>query len=191
MVAAAAATSLSRGAILIVGFANLLGDAVGMGVGDYLSSKAEDDHWKKERSREEWEMVHLPEEEKKEMREIFQAKGLSEEDAREVVDILFQASQPAFLDVMMIEELGIIPDQSTASPWKSGLITFFSFFVLGGIPMLPFLLSGEYNEPSGRDAFFWSAVGLFGVCLFSLGAFKVCRAPSFAALLTWTTGKDY
>jgi hypothetical protein len=54
VVAASAAAGLSNGMILIIGFANLIGDAVGMGVGDFLSSKAEDDHEKAERRREQW-----------------------------------------------------------------------------------------------------------------------------------------
>lgn len=42
---------------------------------------------------------------------------------------------------MMIEELEIIPEESQTSAWKSGLVTFFSFFILGGVPVLPYLFS--------------------------------------------------
>ncbi len=54
MVVAAAASHLTYGTILIVGFANLLGDAIGMAIGDYLSTRAEEDHEKSERKREAW-----------------------------------------------------------------------------------------------------------------------------------------
>lgn len=42
---------------------------------------------------------------------------------------------------MMIEELEIIPKESEISAWKSGVVTFISFFILGGIPVLPYLFS--------------------------------------------------
>lgn len=54
VVVAAASSKLSYGTILIIGFANLLADALGMGVGDFLSSKAEEDHANAEKKREQW-----------------------------------------------------------------------------------------------------------------------------------------
>jgi hypothetical protein len=38
-----------------MGLSNMLGDGISMGFGDYLSSKAELDHVKVEKAREEWE----------------------------------------------------------------------------------------------------------------------------------------
>jgi len=171
VVAAAAAAKLAYGTILIIGFANLLGDAVGMGIGEYISSKAEDDHEAAERKREEWEVENMPEIEKQEMVEFYTRKGLSEEDAKKVVNLLWE-SKSAFLDVMMIEELGMIPVEASSSAWKSALITFAAFVVLGGTPLVPYLVSGKYKTAAALDAVFWSAVGLFSLCLYILGAFK-------------------
>src|SRR3990167_3851714 len=42
---------LSSSIVLILGFANLIGDGVSMGVGNYLSTKSELDYIKKERKR--------------------------------------------------------------------------------------------------------------------------------------------
>ena len=123
------------------------------------SSKAEDDHKAAERRRERWEMDNVPEKEKQEMVDIYVAKGVSQADSQRVVDLLWPHKE-AFLgacillptsdivlthlllaDIMMIEELEIIPEDSQMSAWKSGLVTFFSFFILGGIPVLPYLFS--------------------------------------------------
>ena len=93
---------------------------------------------------------------------------------------------------MMIEELEIIPEESEMSAWKSGVVTFVSFFILGGIPVLPYLFSwSKWNDTppafqSGTlryaemqcltppaDKVFWIATAIFLITLFALGAYKV------------------
>eukprot|EP01117_Protostelium_nocturnum_P016362 TRINITY_DN6466_c0_g1_i1.p1 TRINITY_DN6466_c0_g1~~TRINITY_DN6466_c0_g1_i1.p1 ORF type:complete len:271 (-),score=83.87 TRINITY_DN6466_c0_g1_i1:269-1081(-) len=170
VIVAAAASMQTRGIILILGLANLLGDAMGMAIGDWLSSKAEGDHEESERKREEWEVENCPELEKQEMVEIYVKKGLPEHEAREVVDLLF-TSKEAFLDVMLIQELGIMPEGGDSSPLKSAAITFVSFFIFGGLPMVPYLASGKYDV-KGLDWVFYSSIGVFAIALFALGAVK-------------------
>jgi len=172
IVAAAAGASLSYGLILIIGFANVLGDAVGMAVGDYLSSVAEGDHESAERKRETWELDNIPEAEKEEMVDIYTSKGISVEDAREVVELLYASSKPAFLDVMIVEELGILPKGAETAAWKGALVTFVSFLACGGLPMLPYLFSAQYDKIGSFDDVFGAALALFCVTLFTLGAFK-------------------
>lgn len=65
----------------------------------FSSSKAEDDHDEAERERERREMELVPEYEKKEMRDIYQSKGLSENEAREVVELLWPYKE-AFLGAL-------------------------------------------------------------------------------------------
>jgi hypothetical protein len=65
------------------------------------------------------------------MIDIYKGKGFTEEEAIEVVELLFKYPT-AFLDIMMIEELGIMPAEAESSPWKGALITFGAFFLLGG-----------------------------------------------------------
>lgn len=50
---------------------------------------------------------------------------------------------------MMVEELEIMPADQAVVPWKSAIVTFLAFLVLGGLPMLPYLFSWKhYNtEP--------------------------------------------
>jgi hypothetical protein len=64
---------------------------------------------------------------------------------RAVLHLLLMLTSEAFLDLMMIEELGIMPSDQTIVPWKSALATFFSFLLLGGAPMLPYLFSISYS----------------------------------------------
>jgi len=106
------------------------------------------------------------------MIDVYTGKGIPLEDATEVVDLLLNSSEQAFLDVMMIEELGIMPKEVGGEAWKSGLITFGAFMILGGIPMLPYLFSGQYREVGRTNGIFGAAVALFAIALFVLGAYK-------------------
>jgi len=171
VIMAAAAGHLTYGIILIITFSNLMGDAIGMGIGDFVSSKAEEDAAESERNREAWELANKPDDEKKEMVDIYVSKGYSARDAQEVVDLLFE-SKDAFLEVMLMEELGILSAEAGPSAIKSGLITFSSFVILGGIPALPYLFSGEYNRAAQFDGVFGAAIALFVIVLFTLGAFR-------------------
>jgi VIT1/CCC1 family predicted Fe2+/Mn2+ transporter len=54
VVAGAAGGNLGSEIILIMGFSNLLADGLSMGLGDFISSKAEDDFVAAEHARETW-----------------------------------------------------------------------------------------------------------------------------------------
>lgn len=168
VVAGVAGASLSAGIILILGFANLIADGLSMAIGDYLSTKAEMEYQQSERKREEWEVEHYPEGEKMELIELYIAKGLSEEDATQITEILAK-NKKTWVDVMMVEELGII--EETESPMKNAIATFFSFLVFGFIPLCAFLLANFI--PGLREGTFTIASVLTGLTLFILGALKV------------------
>ena len=68
--------------ILILGFSNIFADALSMGVGDALSTKAENEFILGEKMREEWEMKNNPEGEIDEMVDLYVEKGMSKEDAQ-------------------------------------------------------------------------------------------------------------
>lgn len=54
-----------------------------------------------------------------EMAEIYMNHGMSEEEAMEVVKILSKDKEH-FVDVMMVEELGLLPPDPDASEFKTG-----------------------------------------------------------------------
>ena len=88
VVAGVAGASLSAGVVLILGFANLIADGLSMATGDYLSTKSENEYNKAEREREQWEVDHYPDGEKKELLELYVSKGITEDDAKTMVDII-------------------------------------------------------------------------------------------------------
>lgn len=61
IVAGSAGGNLPPQVVLVLGFSNIFADALSMGVGEFLSSKATNEWILSERQREEWEMDNYPE----------------------------------------------------------------------------------------------------------------------------------
>lgn len=101
VVAGSVGAGLSRQVLLILGFSSLIADAFSMGMGDALSTKAEHQYIQNERDREEWEYDNDREGEEKEMVELYQERGMDEEDARLVITKMAKYKQ-FFIDVMMM-----------------------------------------------------------------------------------------
>ncbi len=168
VVAGVAGAKLAAGVVLIMGFANLIADGISMAVGDYLSTKSENEYNAMERRREEWEVEHYPDGEKQEMVEIYTDKGMGTEDAQSMVDILSR-NEKVWVDVMMVEELGIL--EETESPLHNAVATFLSFAAFGFIPLLAYVVAQFVPVVGGFS--FLAACVLTGLTLFLLGALKV------------------
>lgn len=168
VVAGVAGASLSAGIVLILGFANLIADGLSMAIGDFLSTRAENEYNNTERKREIWEVENYPDGEKKELVEFYVSKGIEEQEANTIVDIISKHKK-AWVDIMMVEELGII--ESDESPLKNALVTFISFLTFGFIPLIIFILA-HILPGFGRQTFLMASI-LTGIALFVLGALKV------------------
>jgi len=168
VVSGVAGAALSPGILLILGFANLIADGLSMAIGDFLSTKAENEYGKAERKREAWEVDHYPEGEKKELVELYMEKGLSEEEAEQVVDIVSRHRE-AWIDIMMVEELGIL--ESDESPLANAVATFLAFGVFGFVPLVAHV--SALFIPGLEPYAFATASVLTGCTLFALGALKV------------------
>jgi len=140
VVAGVAGASLSPLVVVILGAANLLADGASMGLGNFLGKKSELAYIKAQRKKEEWEIDHIPEVEREEIREIFIKKGFVGGDLERAVEIV-TSNREVWLDTMMKEELGIY-NEDASSPAKHGWVTFFSFLIAGLFPLLPYFFSG-------------------------------------------------
>lgn len=97
------------GVIVGLGISSLIADGLSMAVADYLATKSDEEYMESEKRRELEEIETDVEAEKLEMQHIYTEMGISEPDAKEIVDIL-ATNKEGFLDVMMVEELGLSSD---------------------------------------------------------------------------------
>ena len=169
VVAASVGGSLSTDVILLMGFANLVADGLSMGFGDYLSSQAEVEYTRAEHRREKWELENYPEGEKREMVELYVKRGMTQADAESVIEVMSKYKN-FFLDVMMVEELGLMPPDNDDSPMKNGLVTFAAFVLFGFVPLLSYVLAGATGASDAAN--FVAACALTGLTMLALGAAK-------------------
>ncbi|MEE9555238.1 MAG: VIT1/CCC1 transporter family protein [candidate division Zixibacteria bacterium] len=168
VVAGVEGAGLSSGIVLILGFANLIGDGLSMGVGSYLSTKSRREYEQSERERELWEIENYPRGEREEIREIYRKKGFSGADLDRAVEII-TSDRKIWIDTMMQEELGIIEEDSP--PFLNGLSTFISFVIAGFLPLLFFVLA--LAAPTLQEYTFVMSVGLTALALFGVGSLRV------------------
>jgi VIT1/CCC1 family predicted Fe2+/Mn2+ transporter len=168
VVSGVAGADLGASVLLILGMANLLADGFSMAVGSFLSMKSEKEYYDKEKSRERWEVENFPDGEKRELLEIYRKRGYSAADSKRLVEI--KSRDPKrWVDTMMVEELGMLPDERT--PLRSALAIFAAFVSAGSIPLLVYLLG--LVVPIAPAAAFAVSLAMSGVALFVLGAAKV------------------
>jgi VIT1/CCC1 family predicted Fe2+/Mn2+ transporter len=178
VVAGAAGAGLSASIVLILGFANLFGDGLSMGLGNFLGKKSELAYQKNQRVKENWEIDHLREIEVQEIRDIFSRWGFAGADLERAVMIVSQ-NRAAWIDIMMKEELGIIEDDDE-HPGKHGAVTFFSFAGAALIPLLPFVFGVGSNLAYGIS------ISLTALTLFFVGAYR----SRLSALSFWKSGLE-
>ncbi|MDH3661675.1 MAG: VIT1/CCC1 transporter family protein [Alphaproteobacteria bacterium] len=136
IVAGVVGADLSARVVLILGAANLLADGFSMAAGNYSATKAERDDHERLRRMEERHIRLVPEGEREEIRQLFQAKGFEGADLNRAVEVI-TSSTTRWVDMMMAEEHGVPP--VTRSPMMAGVATFAAFLVCGLVPLLPFV----------------------------------------------------
>jgi vacuolar iron transporter family protein len=150
-----------RNIILLAGLAGLLAGAFSMAAGEWVSVQSQRELYEREIAVEREELAAFPEEELEELILIYQAKGLSEDEAKALAGRIMRRPESA-LDTLTREELGLAPGE-LGSPWVAALSSFGSFAVGAMIPVMPFLF-GSGTAPLAV------AIGLSAVTLFLVGS---------------------
>jgi len=130
---AAASSSL----VVTGGLAEVAAGSIAMGLGGYLAAKSDRDHYYNEREREAQEIIDIPEEERKEVRNVFHAYGLNDEQIAPILTA-FEKQPQQWINFMMRFELGIEepnPQRALASAIAIGC----SYIIGGLIPLAPYM----------------------------------------------------
>jgi len=159
--------------VLVLGFSNIFADALAMGVGEFLSSKAENEWILSERRRENWEMENYPEGEIREMIDIYESRGMSREDATKVIETMARYKD-FFVDIMMAEELQLqVPEEDhKVESMKEGVVMFCSFATFGSLPLLGYVVFPALFPDLATESLFAAACIITGLVLFGMGCVK-------------------
>lgn len=130
--------ALSPSVVVIMGLANVLADALSMGLGSFLSSRSKRDNYHRILKEEYQEIEAIPEIEREEIREIYRAKGFQGADLETVTRVI-TADKKIWVDTMMREENGLTLEDSDNAALH-GFVTFTAFVTFGMIPIAPYLL---------------------------------------------------
>lgn len=168
VVAGAEGASLGVSVVIILGLANLIADGFSMSVGNYFSTKAELDVYEKHKRVEYWEIENLREREIQEIKEIYAAKGFQGELLERVTEVI-TADKDVWVDTMMKEELEMVKGNKT--PYKTAGATFFSFILVGAVPLLSYLFIGDGISEGNPNLFLYSCI-LTAVALSIVGSLK-------------------
>jgi VIT1/CCC1 family predicted Fe2+/Mn2+ transporter len=156
--------------VLTAGLSGAIASALSMGVGAWLAARSQSEIAEANLEFERRELEEHPAEEKEELSLFYQLKGLTREDADELVEKLARNPE-SMLRMLAAEELGSV--EQGGNPWTAALAGFVSTGVGAMIPVLPFFFV------RGTTAVAWA----FAISL--LAHFLVGAAKSLFTLRSW------
>jgi vacuolar iron transporter family protein len=134
------ATGASTAFVRTAGLAGAIASALSMGVGAWLAARSTTEIAEANIQQERSEILEHPEEEKEELSLFYQLKGLTREEADELVEKLARNPE-AMLQTLVAEEFGGM--ERGGNPWTAALAGFVSTGIGAMIPVIPFFfLSG-------------------------------------------------
>jgi VIT1/CCC1 family predicted Fe2+/Mn2+ transporter len=131
-----AAASQDFRIIMAGGLAGAIAESVSMAAVGYTSKLAEKDFYTSALKREKYEIEHLPEVEKQEIKEIFVKKGFTGKLLEEAVETII-SNKKVWLDTMMREELDLTPVDGSV-PFKSAFLIGLAAILGSLVPLLSF-----------------------------------------------------
>ena len=122
--------------VLLAGIASVVAGALAMGLGAYLASKSKREFFESEKAREHREIEEVPEDERKEIRDIFAQMGFLPDEVEMIVRRI-TSNKDLWVRFMMREELGIL--EENVNPITIGWLMSIAFVVGGIPPLLPYM----------------------------------------------------
>jgi VIT1/CCC1 family predicted Fe2+/Mn2+ transporter len=180
--------------VLVSGVAGLLAGAFSMAAGEYVSVRSQREMFEHQIGAERDELRQYPAEEAAELSLIYQARGLSAQDADRMATRIV-ANPEIALDTLAREELGLDPG-ALGSPIGAATFSFAAFAIGAAIPLAPFVVAGGHGAL--RASVILTAVALFGVgCAISLftgrgalrGGGRMLAIGAAAGAVTYAIGR--
>ena len=158
LVMGVAGAQLTGQAILITGLAGLLAGAGSMAMGEWISVQSSRELYTRQIATEKQELIEMPEEEEEELALIYEAKGMTPEQAR-ILAARVMSDHDVALDTLSREELGIDPDELGGSAYTAAGTSFLLFAVGALPPVMPFAFLAGW--PAIITSVILSVLGLF------------------------------
>jgi predicted membrane protein (TIGR00267 family) len=153
----------SNTVLIVAGFAAAITESISMGAVGYTSSKSERDFYQAEMEQETAEIAATPEVERREIADIYAAKGFKGRLLEDVVDTI-TANRDVWVDTMMEEELHLQPVQ-TPDILRAAVVIGIATLIGHLIPLLPFLVLP-------RTEALVLAIGSSALVLFGVGVYS-------------------
>jgi VIT1/CCC1 family predicted Fe2+/Mn2+ transporter len=128
----------SSALVLVAGLAEIAAGSIAMGLGGYLAARSETEHYQAELVRERYEIQHVPDLERAEVREVLAGFGLKDELLENSVNAITEDDQ-RWLDFMMRNELNLEPPDPKRARNSAATIGF-SYIAGGVLPLAPYAL---------------------------------------------------
>lgn len=168
--------------VLLFGLANLFADASSMGLGNFLSIRAEQDLYRRNRIQEESEIKKDENSEYLETVGLLKAQGFDEGDSH-LLSKTFARNKPFWIRFMLDHEVGMA-DPTGENPTVTALATFAAFIFFGIIPLLPYLiLPTSLQTFPVACGFTFAALALLGVVRYMVTRESLLRTLSENILL--------
>jgi vacuolar iron transporter family protein len=124
--------------VVIAGLAEIAAGSIAMGLGGYLASRGDSEHYASERRREEKEIVERTRDEEEEIYEIFEKYGVERSESDPVLQAL-KRNPKAWVDFMMRFELGL--EEPEVHRARQSAATIACSYIVGGlVPLAPYML---------------------------------------------------
>lgn len=154
----AAATANAK-IIIVAGLAAAFAESVSMAAVAYTSKIAKADYYQSEYEREQWEIVHMPEEEREEIRVLYKRYGFKGSQLEGIVQKI-TSNKKVWLEVMMSDELKLEPVERKEG-LSSAVWVGMSAIIGSFIPLTPFFFLPITSAV--MLALFVSSIALFAV----------------------------
>lgn len=171
LVVGVAGATTDTAALFTAGIAGLVGGAISMALGEYVSVSSSRDTTHALIAKETEELATMPERELEELTEIYRAKGLTAATARQVAEELTAHDA---LGAHLEAELHIDRDD-VASPWTAAWASAAAFTVGAILPFLTIVLLPEPARIPGTFVAVLAALALTGAVSARIGGASVGR----------------